>query len=314
MTKQKSSPGTVVSSLKKKSFWRYLCDHRASYILLLPFMTLFFIFTVIPVISSMGLGLTYFNMLEPPKFVGFMNFERMLLDDEVFLIVLKNTLIFAIITGPIGYLISFFSAWLINELGKTLRTVMTFIFYAPVLSGNMYFIWGILFSGDRYGLINSLLMRLGMIRQPLQWLSDTSLIMPALIVIQLWLSLGTGFLAFIAGFQGMDKSLFEAGAIDGIRNRWQELWYITIPSMSQIMLFSAVMQIDTSFGVGSIVQALAGFPTTEYCADTIITYIADVGTVRFEMGYASAIAVFLFLMMLLTNFLISHILSRFSKD
>lgn len=300
--------------LKKKGGWNYLKENRASYILLAPFLLLFVVFTVLPVVSSMGLSLTYFNMLEPPEFVGFLNFERMLLDDEVFLVVLKNTLVFAVITGPIGYLIAFFSAWLINELGKNMRTIMTFIFYAPVLSGNMYFVWGFLFNGDRYGLINSLLMRAGLILQPQQWLSDRELIMPVLIVIQLWMSLGTGFLAFIAGFQGMDKSLFEAGAIDGIRNRWQELWFITIPSMSQIMLFSAVMQIGASFGVGAVVQALAGFPTTEYCADTIITYINDVGTVRFEMGYASAIAVFLFALMLLTNFLISHILRRFSDD
>ncbi len=287
---------------------------RVSYLLMAPFLFFFILLTVIPVLASIFFSFTYFNMLEPPTFVGLMNYERMFLDDGTFLIVLKNTLLFAFVTGPISYLISFFCAWLINEFGPKLRSVFTLAFYAPVLTGNLFFIWTYLFSGDQYGIVNSTLMNLGILGDPVQWLSDPKTVLPVLMIVQLWASLGTGFLAFIAGFQSMDKSLFEAASIDGIKNRWQELWYVTIPSMAPQLMFSAVMQIAASFGVREIIQMLAGFPTTQYSADTIVTYILDIGTVRFEMGYASAIAVFLFLLMLLTNFIITHALKRFSVD
>ena len=296
------------------SAWEKIRRSRDSYLLMAPFLFFFILLTVIPVLASIFFSFTYFNMLEPPTFVGLMNYERMFLDDGTFLIVLKNTLLFAFVTGPISYLISFFCAWLINEFGPKLRSVFTLAFYAPVLTGNLFFIWTYLFSGDQYGIVNSTLMNLGILGEPVQWLSDPKTMLPVLMIVQLWASLGTGFLAFIAGFQNMDKSLFEAASIDGIRNRWQELWYVTIPSMAPQLMFSAVMQIAASFGVREIIQMLAGFPTTQYSADTIVTYILDIGTVRFEMGYASAIAVFLFILMLLTNFIITHVLKRFSVD
>lgn len=195
-----------------------------------------------------------------------------------------------------------------------MRTFLTLVFYLPVLSGNIYFVWGFLFSSDSYGVINGLLMNLGILQEPVGWLIDQNTIMGVLIIVQLWMSLGTGFLTFVAGFQGMDNSLFEAGAIDGVRNRWQELVYITIPSMAPQLLFSAVMQISASFGVSTVIEFLAGFPTTQYSADTLVTYIKDIGTTRFEMGYASTIAVFLFALMMLTNFVVTTVLKRFSTD
>ncbi len=194
-----------------------------------PFMILFTIFTVIPVLASVGLSFTSFNMLQMPRFMGFQNYERLFLDDPIFFTVLKNTLVFAFLTGPLSYILSFLFAWLINETGRKMRTFLTLIFYLPVLSGNIYFVWAFLFSSDSYGVINGLLMNMNVIQEPIGWLIDQNSIMSVLIVVQLWMSLGTGFLTFVAGFQGMDNSLFEAGAIDGVRNRWQELAYITIP-------------------------------------------------------------------------------------
>ena len=277
-------------------------------------MILFTIFTVIPVLASVGLSFTSFNMLQMPRFMGFQNYERLFLDDPIFFTVLKNTLVFAFLTGPLSYILSFLFAWLINETGRKMRTFLTLIFYLPVLSGNIYFVWAFLFSSDSYGVINGLLMNMNVIQEPIGWLIDQNSIMSVLIVVQLWMSLGTGFLTFVAGFQGMDNSLFEAGAIDGVRNRWQELAYITIPSMAPQLLFSAVMQIAASFGVSTVIEFLAGFPTTQYSADTLVTYIKDIGTIRFEMGYATTIAVFLFALMMLTNFIITTVLKRFSTD
>ena len=265
-------------------------------------------------VSAIGLSFTNFNMLEAPRFVGWQNYQRMLLGDPTFYKVVGNTLVFAFLTGPISYVLSFLFAWLINETGRALRTFLTAVFYMPVLAGNIYFVWAFLLSSDSYGVINGLLLQMNIIQEPIGWLVDQNWMMGSLIVVQLWMSLGTGFLAFIAGFQSMDKSLFEAGAIDGVRNRWQELWYITIPSMSSQLLFSAVMQIGASFGVSTVITTLVGFPTSQYSADTIVTYIMDIGTTRFEMGYACTIAVFLFALMFLTNFVISSALRRFSPD
>lgn len=313
MKKQKTKDKGA-SAIKEYSLAYRIWKYRESYQLIFPFMLLFFLFTVLPVLSSITLSFTGFNMLSMPNFVGFDNYERLLLDDDIFLIVFKNTLVFAFITGPISYILSFLFAWLINELGRILRAFLTLVFYLPVLSGSVFFIWSLLLSSDAYGMINGILLDFGIIKEPVAWLLDQNTLLLSLIVVQLWLALGTGFLAFVAGLQSMDQSMFEAAAIDGVSNRWQELFYVTLPSMSHQLLFSAVMQISTSFGVGTVIIALAGFPTTQYSADTVVTYILDVGTTRFEMGYASTLAVVLFGMMFLTNFIITNLLRRFSAE
>lgn len=284
--------------------------HRHSYILLAPYAILFTMFTVLPVIMSIMISFTHFNMLEFPKFIGWQNYSRLFLEDDIFLIAVKNTLLLATITGPISYIACFIFAWLINELSPRLRAIMTLIFYAPSISGNIFFIWQIMFSGDRYGIINGLLMKIGIIMEPILWLKTEAYILPIIIIVQLWLSLGTGFLAFIAGLQTVDRTLFEAGAVDGIRNRWQELWYITLPSMRPQLMFGAVIQLTTAFAVADVSINLAGFPSVNYAGETIVTHLIDFGTIRFEMGFASAIASVLFILMLSTNLFVQKLLRK----
>ncbi|MFS0870257.1 carbohydrate ABC transporter permease [Paenibacillus xylanilyticus] len=297
-----------------KSWWGWKLQEmkasKHSYVLLAPYMILFTMFTVIPVVISIILSFTYFNMLEFPRFIGWQNYTRLFLEDDVFLIAIKNTLLFAIITGPISYIACFVFAWIINELTPKWRAFMTLIFYAPSISGNVYFIWLMIFSGDRYGIANGLLIKWGFLLEPIQWLKTEAYIMPILILVQLWLSLGTGFLAFIAGLQTVDRTLYEAGAVDGIKNRWQELWYITLPSMRPQLMFGAVIQLTTSFAVADVSIALAGFPSVNYAAETVVTHLIDFGTTRFEMGYASAIATVLFMIMVGTNLLVQKLLRR----
>lgn len=272
-------------------------DVLVSYSMLAPFLLLFIVFTLIPILAAVLLSLTDFNMLEFPDFVGMMNFKRLFLEDASFLVAIKNTLIFAIITGPASYILAFFFAWLINELPSGLRVFMTTVFYAPSISGNIYFVWKYLFSGDSYGLINGTLLDLGIISEPILWLTDPTYNMGIIILIQLWLSLGVGFLSFIAGFQSIDRSQCEAGAIDGISNRFQELWHILIPNMKPMLLFGAVMQVASSFAVGGITQELAGgYLSVQQSTLTIMNHMSDYGTARYEMGYASAIGVVLFVM------------------
>lgn len=290
--------------------WQEMRANKHSYILMAPYMILFAVFTVLPVLVSIVLSFTYFNMLEFPKFIGWQNYTRLFLEDDVFLIALKNTLLFAVITGPISYIACFVFAWIINELSPKLRAVMTLVFYAPSISGNVYFIWLMIFSGDRYGIMNGLLLKFGFILEPVQWLKTEGYIMPIVILVQLWLSLGTGFLAFIAGLQTVDGTLYEAGAVDGIKNRWQELWYITLPSMRPQLMFGAVIQITTAFAVADVSIALAGFPSVNYAAETIVTHLIDFGTTRFEMGYASAIATVLFLIMVASNLFVQKLLRK----
>ncbi len=289
-------------------------QRRAAFILLAPFTVLFLMFTVLPIISSIALSFTYFNMVDAPKFIGIDNYVRMFADDSVFFIAVKNTLIFALITGPLGYAMSFIFAWMINDFGRGMRSFLTMLFYAPTLAGNVFFIWLFIFSGDSYGLVNSFLMKYGIILEPIQWLTDSKYSMGVVILVMLWLSLGAGFLSFIAGFQNLNRECFEAGAIDGIRNRWQELWYITVPQMAPQMMFAAVMTISSSFAVGYQCMELTGFPSTDYSTHTILLHILDVGTIRFDMGYASALAVILFGTMVLMWKIISSALSRVSGD
>ncbi|MGL6174400.1 MAG: carbohydrate ABC transporter permease [Cellulosilyticaceae bacterium] len=284
--------------------------HKEKYILIFPFAVIFMIFTFLPVIISAVLSFTSFNMLEAPQFIGFENYINLVAYDEVFLIAVKNTLLFSLITGPISYVMCFIFAWLINELPRRTRAVMTLIFYAPSISGNAYLIWKLLFSSDMYGYVNAWLMKLGVTQEPILWFETAEYIMPILIIVQLWLSLGVSFLSFIAGLQNVDKSLFEAGAVDGVRNRWQELWYIILPSMKPQLMFGAVMQITNSLSVASISIDLVGFPSVDYAGHTILTHLHDYGNVRYEMGYACAIATLLFFIMMLANIIVQKFLRR----
>ncbi len=283
---------------------------KVCYLFLAPYALLFFTFFILPICTSIFYGFTYYNILEPARFVGLQNYINLILQDEVFLTSVKNTFVIAVITGPVGYILSFMFAWFINELPKWLRAVAVVVFYAPSIAGNAYSIFSIIFRGDAYGYLNSLLLNFGFIDAPLLWLTDPRYIMPVLIIVILWMSMGTGFLSFVAGFQGIDKSMYEAGYVDGIRNRWQELYYITLPSMKPMLLFGAVMSITSAFNVCDVPRALAGFPSTDYAARTIVTHLFDYGFSRFEMGYASAIATLLFLVMILCKKVISAALEK----
>lgn len=285
--------------------------YKVAYLMVLPFFILFFIFTVVPVLLSVALSFTTFNMIDwPPKIVYLDNYIRLLLDDEIFILAVKNTLVFAAITGPGSYLLSLMFAWFINELRPKIRAFVTLLFYAPSISGSVYLIWTIFFSSDQYGLVNAYLLELDLISKPILWFQDEKYIFTLIVAVALWTSLGTSFLTFIAGFQVVNRELYEAGAVDGLKNRWQELWYITLPSMKPQMMLGAILAITGSFGFGGVITALVGFPSPNYCAHTIMHHLDDYGSSRFEMGYASAIATILFFMMIGCNLLVTKLLQK----
>uniref|UniRef100_UPI0040279069 carbohydrate ABC transporter permease n=1 Tax=Ruminococcus bicirculans (ex Wegman et al. 2014) TaxID=1160721 RepID=UPI0040279069 len=301
----------MIKQGKWKYTWHMMKTNKACYAMLLPFMSLFIIFTVVPVVMSLPMGFTNFNMIETPKFVGLSNFYTLFLNDDVFLIAVRNTLIFAIFTGPFSYILSFIIAWLINEMNAFLKTFFTFVFYAPSMTTSVYVTWQLILSGDSYGYLNAVLIDLGILNEPAQWLTDTNYILTVVIIVQLWMSMGAGFLAIRAGFQNIDKSMYEAGAIDGIKNRWHDLFYIPLPSMGPQLLFAAVIQISASFTVGVVGQNLVGLPSTDYAAHTIMNHATDYGNIRYEMGYASAICFVLFAAMLLANKGINWLLGKY---
>ena len=285
----------------------------AGYLFIAPFMILFILFTVLPVVISVVLSFTYYNVLESPSFIGWENYTRLILNDDIFLQAVKNTFVYACITGPIGYLASFILAWLLCEMGPTVRSILVFIFYIPSMSSSMYVIWTYLFSSDSYGFINSILLKFGIINSPILWLQNSKYILLIIILASLWMSLGTSFLTFVAGLQSFDKSLLEAGAVDGIRNRFQELWYITLPTMQPQLMFTAVITIAQAFSVSDIASNLAGLPSVEYAGHTIVTHLLDYGNIRFEMGYACAIASILFVIMIAANKLITMFIRRIGR-
>ena len=290
----------------------FLGKYGASYFLLSFWLILFLVFTVIPIAISVVMSFTDFDMVRLPRFVGLQNYTTLFLDDDIFIKSLGNTLFYALVTGPAGYLLSFLVAWLLSETSRGVRAVLMLIFYAPTLAGNVYMVWTYIFSGDSYGMLNSLLLRLGLIADPIQWLNDPAYNSIVVIVVILWMSMGAGFLSFVAGFQQLNVSLFEAGAIDGVRNRWQELWHITLPQMVPQLLIGAVLSISSAFAVGYQNALLTGNPSTDYSTHTVLLHMTDYGYTRFEMGYACAVV--LFVLMVGTWLVINRGLRRMSSE
>lgn len=264
------------------------------YAFLAPFLFLFLLFTVVPVIIAVGMSFTSYDMVNPPSFAGLSNFKRLLVLDDVFTSSVKNTFIFAIFIGPIGYIVSFLMAWVLGNLKA--RSFFSMSFYIPSIVSTVAItnVWLYIFSNDRMGLINNLLMNIGIIDEPILWTSNGKYIFIAVIIISVWMSMGNGFLVFLAGLQGLPTEVYESARIDGIKNKWQELWYITLPLMKPQLLFGSINSIVASFGVFDVVYQFAGMPTPNYSAHTIVAHLYDYAFLRFQMGYASAVAVVLF--------------------
>lgn len=273
---------------------------RIAYLFIAPYAILFTLFIVIPVVIAIALSFTNFNTLQMPDFVGFMNYINLLTRDAIFMqYVLPNTILFAIIVGPGGYMLSFFLAWCLSQISKGPRTVLALLLYSPSMTSGvaMNVVWRIIFSGDERGYLNALLLNLGWINEPIQFLQSSEFLMPVMIIVALWSSMGVGFLAMLAGMMNIDESVYEAAEIDGLRNRMQEVFYITIPMMKPQMLFGLVMAVVNTFQVGHIGVSLSGAnPTPQYAGQLIVNLIEDYGFIRYEMGYASAASVVLLLL------------------
>lgn len=295
------------------NIFKTIRKNKFCYLYLAPFFILFGIFVIAPVVMAIILSFTSYNLTQPPQFVGIANYTALFFSDTVFTKATVNTLTMAIVVGPFSYIGALILAWALNELSPKLRTALVFFIYAPSISGNAFIIWQLLFSGDQFGYINSLLLNWGLISEPIYFLFDTKYMMTVVIIVTMWMSMGTQFLSFVAGLQGLDHALFEAGCIDGIRNRWQELWFITLPQLKPQLMFGAVMSITGAFTVGNVGAMLCGNPSTEYAVHTLVNHMTDYATVKYEFGYACAIATLLFLAMIACNELIKLLLKNVGR-
>lgn len=290
--------------------WMQMKENYIAYLLIAPFMICFAIFVVGPVLAATVLAFTSYDSIQAPQFVGLANFVKMLTKDVVLMkYVIPNTIVFAVIVGPIGYALQFMVAWLIIQAPKHSKKPYIMAIYTPSIAGGVLIsvVWQVFFSSDRLGYLNDFLMNMGFLNSPVAWTQDKSYLLMIMILVTLWGSMGVGFLSLYAGMQNVDQQLYEAGKIDGIRSPLTELFYITIPSMKPQMLFSAVMAIVNAFKAGSIGVQLSGQnPTPNYAGQLIQSHIEDYGFARFELGYATALS---FTLMLAT-YLLSRVIFR----
>lgn len=296
---------------RMKSTWKQVKSSWVAYALIAPFMICFCIFIVGPVLSATVLSFTSYDSIQPPKFTGLDNFVKMLTQDVVLMkYVIPNTLVFAVVVGPIGYALQFALAWMINKAPKKTSRPYIMAIYAPSIAGGVLIsvVWQVFFSSDQLGYLNDFLLNLGAINTPVAWTQDKNWLLPIMIIVTLWSSMGVGFLSLFAGMQNVDEQLYEAGKIDGITSPLQELFYITIPSMKPQMLFSAVMAIVNALKSGSIGVQLSGQnPTPNYAGQLIQSHIEDYAFARFELGYATALS----FMLLVVTYILSQICFKF---
>ena len=272
-------------------------EATTAHLFLAPYFLAFLIFITIPVVIGMLLSLTYFNLIQTPTFIGFSNYVYLFTSDDAFMQnVIPNTLQFVVLVGPIGYMLGFMLAWMLAQLPHKLRTVLALIIYSPSMTAGitMAVMWRIIFSGDESGYLNAILLNLNVINQPIQWLQNPDYLLTIMVIVTLWSSMGIGFLAMLAGVLNINQDLYEAAYVDGMKNKWQEIFYITIPSMKPQMLFGAVMSLVATFNAGAIGAQLSGQnPTPQNAGQLIVTHLEDYGFIRYDMGYAAAIAVML---------------------
>ena len=287
----------------KKSRWRLKREEMTGNLFILPYVLAFLAFIVIPVAMGMLLSLTTFDLLSRPTWAGLDNYISLFTTDDIFMQnVIPNTVKFAFIVGPVGYMLGFFLAWLLAQVAPKIRTVLALIIYSPSMTAGvaMAVMWRIIFSGDAKGYLNALLLNLNLIQQPIQWLTNPDYLMTIMIIVTLWSSMGIGFLAMLAGVLNIDQTLYEAAYVDGMKNKFQEIFFITIPSMKPQMLFGAVMSLVATFNAGSIGVQLSGQnPTPQNAGQLIVTHIDDYGFIRYDMGYAAAVSVILLVLVYL---------------
>ena len=276
---------------------RQLDWHPIAFVFIAPALLLFLIFIFVPLFASLFLSFTQYNVLHPPVWAGLANFRQLMFHDPRFWKAFRNTVCYVVGVVPIGISTALVLAAALEELtrGKQLFKVLYFI---PTVTSVVAIaaVWKWLFAGEKFGLINYFLIRLGF--HPVDWLLSPTWILPAIMIMSIWAGLGYNLVFFSAGISTIPQTLYEAAKVDGA-SWWGRFWNVTVPMLRPTLVFVVVMAVINSFQVFDQVYIMTG-GTGEGTGGvldsglTMVSYLYDQGFMQFHMGYASAIAYLIF--------------------
>lgn len=288
----------------KKSLVSELVEQRYSYLFIAPAIILFSVFVLIPVIASFFLSFTKYNTLSAPRWVGLDNYYQILFQDPRFWKALCNTTIYVVGVVPVGICVSLLLAVAIDRKIK-FKNFYKSIFFMPVVTSivAVSVIWKWLFAGEKYGLINHWLMKMGI--NPVDWLMSPTWTLPAIMIMSIWAGLGYNMILLLAGLQTIPRTFYETADIDGATG-WYKFWHITLPLLRPTLLFVVIMSMINSFQLFEQVYIMTsgtgeGVGGVLDSALSLVAYLYERGFQRFEMGYASAIAYILFAIIFVTT-------------
>lgn len=272
----------------------------AGYLFILPTFIGYTAFVILPIFAALGISLTQYDILSPPKLVGFDNYVRMISDPRLHK-VYRNTLYFTVVAVTFNLGVGLFLAVLINRnLPSFLKYIFRTAYFFPVLVALAYcsIIWQYLYQKDT-GIINYYLSYLNI--EPIPWLSDPRFVMPSIIFMDVWKNTGFAMLVFLAGLQGIPQDYYESAQLDGA-NRWRLFRHITLPLISPTLFFNLIIYMIGALQVfDSIIVLTGGGPGD--ASRSLVMYIYENAFQLFKMGYASAVAITLFIVIMILTLL-----------
>lgn len=278
--------------MSEETFLQKLNKQKVSYLFIALPAVLFFVFQLAPVFISFLWSFTRYDVIHPPVFVGLDNYKNILFNDPLFWKAIGNTLVYVVGVVPIGICFSLILAVAIDQKIK-FKNFFKSIFFLPTVTAivAVSVIWKWLYAGEKYGLLNYLIMKLGF--QPIDWLASPAWTMPSIMIMSIWAGVGYNMILFLAGLQTIPHVMYEAAEIDGA-GFWKKFFHVTLPLLKPTIVFVTMMSFIFSFQVFEQVYIMTGgqggIGGVLNSALTIVAYLYDKGFQKFQMGYASALA------------------------
>ncbi|BCB82093.1 sugar ABC transporter permease [Phytohabitans flavus] len=273
------------------------------YLMLLPFAALFAGFLVWPLLNSLYFAFTNYNGVKPPTLVGFDNFQRLWFEDERFRTALVNS--FAYVAATVTLTTVLALALAVAFHGTSWRDrIMRTLFFLPAVTSTIAvaLIWRWIFTVEDFGLANTVIGWVGV--EPVQWLATPSLTIPILVVMAVWGGCGYGMVIFVAGLNAIPEEHYESARLDGA-NAWQQFWYITLPQLKPVTTYVVITSLISAFQVFEAVYIVfRGVSSVGGVQDSglmLVPYLYDMGFTKFQLGYASAIAWSLFIVIFVVS-------------
>ncbi|MGB2629718.1 MAG: sugar ABC transporter permease [Candidatus Omnitrophota bacterium] len=294
--------------MEEETFLQKLNKQKISYLFIALPALLFFVFQLAPVVISFFWSFTDYDVVHAPTCVGLANYKNILFNDPLFWKAMGNTVLYVIGVVPIGVCVSLLLAVAIDQKIK-FKNFFKSIFFLPTVTAivAVSVIWKWLYAGEKYGLFNYFIMKLGF--NPVDWLSSPTWTLPSIMIMSIWAGLGYNMILFLAGLQTIPHVMYEAAEIDGA-GFWKKFFNITLPLLKPTIVFVAIMSFIFSFQVFEQVYIMTGgqggIGGVLNSALTIAAYLYDKGFQKFEMGYASALAYIIFLCIFMLTMINKH--------